>query len=102
MTDNGVRWDPMAKSQRDNLPARNRRQLEKALASLEGLPPERWPRKKAFPLRGEPPLYLLILPEGFRAFIAPAQNNGVEVQSLTHEEQLRFFRERVEEQGSHG
>ena len=93
MTTNGVRWDTMAKIQQDNLPEKNRRQLEDALATLEGLPPEQWSRRHAVRLEGEPPLYLLILPGDFRAFVAPTANNGLEVQSLTHEETLRLFRE---------
>lgn len=102
MTANGVRWDTVAKFQRDNLPKKNRRQLEEALAALKGLPPEQWSRRKAVRLEGEPPLYLLHLPGGFRAFVAPTANNGVEVQSLTHEETLRLFRERNDGPGGRG
>jgi hypothetical protein len=102
MRENGVRWDSMARFQRDNLPKKNRRHLDKALAALEGVPPERWPRRRAVRLEGEPPLYLLLLPEGFRAFIAPTANNGVEIHSLTHEETLKLFHQRQDSDGDRG
>jgi hypothetical protein len=92
----------MAKIQRDTMPEKNRRQLLKALAALEGLPPERWPRKKAVPLEGDLPVYLLILPEGFRAFIAPTEGNGIEVHSLTHERELELYRQAREREGNQG
>ena len=102
MTTNGVRWDTMAKFQRENLPEKHRRQLDEALAALEGLPPEQWPRRRAVRLEGEPPLYLLTLPGGFRAFVAPTADNGLEVQSLTHEETLRLFQRRDDGPGGRG
>jgi hypothetical protein len=93
MTGDGVRWRSMARAQRDTLPEKHRRQIEKALAALEGIPPERWPPRAAIRLPADPPEYLVLAPQGWRAVVSPADNNGVEVHFITHEKTLRYLRE---------
>src|SRR5579885_888379 len=97
MTGNGVRWRSMAKAQRDTLPEKDRRQIEKALAALQGIPPERWPSKAAVRLPADPREYLVFAPQGWRAVVSPAENNGVEVHFITHEKTLRYLQEGDEE-----
>jgi hypothetical protein len=102
MTNNGVRWHSMAKVQRDVMPEKDRRRIEKALAALEGLPPDQWPSRQAVRLKGAKPQYLLIAPKGWRAVISPAANNGIEVHFITHEETIRFLQGKAEHEGHQG
>jgi hypothetical protein len=99
MSSNGVRWDAMAKVQRDLLPARDRRELERALAALEGVPPQHWPTGKAVPLHSGQHRYLFLAPRGWRAVISPAEHNGIVVHHILHEEAIRFLRESDEREG---
>jgi hypothetical protein len=77
MSSNGVRWDAMARVQRDLLPARDRRELEQAAVPLD--PGER--------------KYLLLAPQGWRAVISPVENNGIQVHDIIHAEAIRFLQE---------
>lgn len=92
MKGNGVRWDGMADFQRSTMPERERALLDKAVADLAKLPPDRWPPRKAVRLEGEPPLYVLVLPRGIRALVAPIEDNGIQVQSLMNEADWRWLR----------
>lgn len=102
IVENGVRWDGMARIQRWTLPEKNRKQLDRALASLVGRPPDQWPAQRVVRVREAPPLYLLRLPEGFRAFIAPVENNEIEVQIVTNQASIDQFRENGAREGVRG
>jgi hypothetical protein len=102
MSSKGVRWDAMAKVQRDLLPARDRRELEQALATLEGVPPQHWPAAQAVPLHPGQRRYLFLAPQGWRAVISPAEHNGIQVHNILHEEAIRFLRDSDEREGQPG
>jgi hypothetical protein len=75
------------------MPEKDRRQIEKVLAALEGVPPERWPSRRVVRLPGDPPEYLVFASQGWRAVVSPTDNNGVDVHFITHEKTLRYLRE---------
>jgi hypothetical protein len=102
MTPNGVHWSGMAKFKRDQLPEKDRRQLEKAVARLEGVPPDRWPSKKLIPLDWEEPAYLLLVPNGWRAVVSPTANNGVQVHNVLHEKAIQYLQESDADEGEPG
>jgi hypothetical protein len=79
--------------QRDQLPARDRRELVRALAALEGVPPQDWSADKAVPLPAAKNRFLVLAPRGWRAVISPIEHNGIQVHHRMHEEMIRFLRE---------
>jgi hypothetical protein len=87
----------------DTLPEETRRRVLDAVLSLPAPGPAHWPADRVKPLatNGSPTYLLRVTPE-LRAFVAPADPDGIELLDIVRKETLEQFREGDQDAGVQG
>lgn len=75
----------------DDLTTSERNALEKRMASLADLPPDKWSGTKVVRLDTPQPLYLLRIDDSLRALVRPGLGGQPEVVDFVRRETLELF-----------